>query len=111
MSKIQGNKSDSKAIKELIAKFPNYSIQTDIEEGDAHFYHILACSVSVGRGTNVELKTRIITTSELDYNNQVAKKIFNPSSYLCDEIHILHDPMQYAKDMAAEKKAAKKEKE
>jgi hypothetical protein len=109
MSKIQGNKSQTKAITELIAKFPQASIKTEINEADAHFYHILACSVSITRGTNVELKYRIVTTSERDYNKQQSMGIFNAQSYLCDEIHLLHDPILYAKEQ--QPKATRKPKQ
>lgn len=108
MSQIQANKADNKAIKELRAKYPAANIPTEIDEKDKAFYHILCCFISITRGTNVEFKHRIVTTNERDYNNQVAKGIFNNASYLCDEIHILHDPMEYAKEEAA--KEAKKDK-
>ena len=103
MIKIQGNKSQTKAITELIAKFPQANIQTEINESDAKFYHILCCSVSITRGTNVELKHRVVQTSEHDYNKQTAMGILNAQSYLCDEIHILHDPIAYEKEKAPKK--------
>jgi hypothetical protein len=110
MSKVQANKSDSKGIKELRSKFPNANIPTEIEENDKGYYNILCCFISITRGTNVEFNHRVVTTTEKDYNNQVSKGIFNNASYLCDEIHILHDPMQYEKEQAelAAKEAADK---
>jgi len=114
MSQITANKADSKAIKELRVKFPSANIPTEIDEKDSAYYHILCCFINITRGTNIEFKHRVVTTTERDYNNQVANKIFNNASYLCDEIHILHDPMEYAKTEAeriAKEKADKDKKE
>lgn len=111
MSKIQANKAGSKAIQELQARFPKTQLPTEINETSKHCYNILACRVELTGGTNFKLDYRIITTTQSDYNKQVAQGVFNASSYLADEIHILHDPIQYEKDMKEAEKAAKKAKE